>query len=93
VCWKLIDAKSNLEQVIVDSFSCLDAPVAESVTNIVKSVPIFFVHHSIGDAMSKGVRRHVTRIPSGSVNLVWVNFSRFSNLVEHIPYSLFGDAI
>ena len=89
----LVVVDSDLQQVIIDPFGCLDASVAEAVANVIERVVGFFVHHSVGDAVPECVRRDVTGIAARPVDLVWAYRCCFCDFVKHVPHALLGDPV
>ena len=79
--------------MIVDLLGCLDTSVPQSVPNVVESVPLLSIHHPVGDTVPEGVRRHVTRITTSTVDQVRLNTGFLGDFRDRVPNALGSDPV
>ena len=79
--------------MVVDLLGCLDASVPQSIPHVVQRVSLLGVHHPVGNTVPEGVRRHVTRVTTGTVDQVRLDTGLLSNLRDSVPNALGGDPV
>jgi len=86
--------RSYTDHVVVDTFSRLDAPVAQPVAHVVECVVLLDVHHAVGDTVSECVWRYVVGIAATTVDEIGLDVSgcscngTFCSPVKTITFSL-----
>ena len=76
-------------KVVIDPFSGLETPMAQPISHIVERIALFFVEHSVGNTVAQRVWSDIVGITAAAINFQWANPSSFSNIVQHVPDTLF----
>jgi hypothetical protein len=84
---------SNPPKVIIDPFSGLETPMPKTIPHIVERISLFFVQHPVCETVSQGVWSDIICVAATAIDFPWANPSNVSNIVQHVPDTLFSDPI